>query len=150
MGTVVNLIGILALIIGIAETQQLDFRNPDHKHITVELDLDMTLLRSTSVFVFLYMMFTIITAVFSTNITHFHTISIVSGIAAIMQIAMQIAFIYNLKYRVSYFKFFRIISPLCLRKNFVFLITMVFFLASILIPSLDDFTVGGVFHILAC
>ena len=100
--TVVNLIAVVALIIGIAETQQLDFRNPEHRHISIEMDLDMTLLRFTSIFVFLYMIFTVITAVFSENMTHFHTISIVSGISTILEITMQIAFIYNLKFRVSH------------------------------------------------
>ena len=99
--TLINVLGIIGLIIGIAETQQLNFRDPDRTHINIEMDLDMTLLRFTSIFSFLYMIFTIITGAFNNNVENFpNELNIVSGSVAIVQISLQIAFIYNLKNKV--------------------------------------------------
>jgi hypothetical protein len=51
------------------------------------MDLDMTLLRFTSVFSFLYMIFTIITGAFNNNVVDFpNELNIVSGSVAILQI----------------------------------------------------------------
>ena len=70
-------------------------------HINIEMDLDMTLLRFTSVFSFLYMIFTIITGAFNNNVENFpNELNIINGSVAIVQISMQIAFIYNLKHKV--------------------------------------------------
>ena len=100
--TIINALGIVGLIIGIAETQQLNFRDPDRMHITIEMDLDMTLLRFTSIFSFLYMIFTIITGAFNNNVEDFpNELNIVNGVVAITQIILQISFIYNLKNKVN-------------------------------------------------
>jgi hypothetical protein len=36
---VINLLAILGLVIGIAETQQLNFRNPNRTHITLQVKI---------------------------------------------------------------------------------------------------------------
>jgi hypothetical protein len=93
-------VGIIALIIGIAETQQLNFRDPNKKHITIEMDLDMSLLRFTAIFSYLYMLFTIITGNFNKEVKNFRALNIINGVVSILQTTLQIAFIYNLKNRV--------------------------------------------------
>ena len=80
-----NVVGIIALIIGIAETQQLNFRNPNKNHINIEMDLDMLLLRFTAIFSFLYMFFTIITGNFNKEVEHFRALNIINGIVSILQ-----------------------------------------------------------------
>ncbi len=66
------------------------------------MDLDMSLLRFTSVFSFLYMIFTIITGTFNSNLENFpNELNIVNGCVAIIQTCMQISFIYNLKNKVT-------------------------------------------------
>jgi hypothetical protein len=100
--TIINALGIIALVIGIAEMQQLNFRDPDRNHINTEMDLDLALLRFTSIFSFLYMIFTIITGTFNGHLENYpNELNIVNGCIAITQICMQISFIYNLKHRVS-------------------------------------------------
>ena len=102
--TIINMLGIIGLVIGIAETQQLNFRDPARTHINIEMDMDMSLLRFTSVFSFLYMIFTIITGTFNSNLENFpNELNIVNGCVAITQICMQISFIYNLKNKVPKF-----------------------------------------------
>jgi hypothetical protein len=94
-------LGIVALIIGIAEIQQLSFRDLTRRHITIEMDLDMTLLRFTSIFTFLYMIFTTITGTFNKNVKNFQALNVAYGVMSVTQITLQIAYIYNLKNRVS-------------------------------------------------
>ena len=102
--TIINMLGIIGLVIGIEETQQLNFRDPARTHINIEMDMDMSLLRFTSVFSFLYMIFTIITGTFNSNLENFpNELNIVNGCVAITQICMQISFIYNLKNKVPKF-----------------------------------------------
>lgn len=99
--TIINMLGIIGLTIGIAETQQLNFRNPDKTHINLEMDLDMSLLRFTSIFSFLYMIFTIITGAFNNHVVDYpNELNIINGIVAIIQICMQVSFIYSLKNKV--------------------------------------------------
>lgn len=99
--TIINLLGIVGLVIGIAEIQQLNFKYPDKHHMSSEMDLDMKLLRFTSLFAYIYMIFTIITGVFHTNIIEFpNELHVVNGCVSIIQITMQIAFIDNLKHKV--------------------------------------------------
>ena len=114
--TIINSFGIIALVIGIAEIQQLNFRHPDRNHINTEMDLDMTLLRFTSVFSFLYMIFTIITGTFNSHLENYpNELNIINGCVAIVQICMQISFIYNLKNRVMLHQHLGLISSTCLR-----------------------------------
>ena len=87
--TIINFLGIISLTIGIAETQQLDFRDPEKTHINVEMDLDMTLLRFTSIFSFLYMIFTIITGAFNNNVPEYpNELNIISGSVSIIQVSI--------------------------------------------------------------
>jgi hypothetical protein len=87
--TIINFLGIISLTIGIAETQQLDFRDPDKTHINIEMDLDMTLLRFTSIFSFLYMIFTIITGAFNNNVPEYpNELNIISGSVSIIQVSI--------------------------------------------------------------
>lgn len=66
-------------------------------------DFDMSLLRFTSIFYFLYMIFSIITGSFNLHIKHFpNWLTVLNGIVTIVQICMQIAFIYDLKHKVRY------------------------------------------------
>ena len=37
--SVINLLGIVGLVIGLAEIQQLNFRDPDNLHLHLEMDL---------------------------------------------------------------------------------------------------------------
>ena len=100
--TLINMLGIVGLTIGIAETQQLNYRNPDKTHMNLDMDLDMTLLRLTSIFSFLYMIFTIISGAFNNHVVDYpNELNIVNGTVAIIQICMQISFIYNLKNKVQ-------------------------------------------------
>ena len=69
--TVLNFIGILALIIGIAEIQQLKPLLEEEVDAEEGYDLDTVLLRFTSFFSFIYMIFTIITGAFNTDVDDF-------------------------------------------------------------------------------
>ncbi len=61
----------------------------------------MKLLRFTSIFAFMYMLFTIITGSFNTNLADFpDELHVVNGVISIIQISLQIAFIHNLKHKV--------------------------------------------------
>ena len=94
--TLINMLGIVGL------TQQLNYRNPDKTHMNLDMDLDMTLLRLTSIFSFLYMIFTIISGAFNNHVVDYpNELNIVNGTVAIIQICMQISFIYNLKNKVQ-------------------------------------------------
>ena len=65
----------------------------------------MNLLRFSSIFSFLYSIFIIITGAFTDqNEDNFPALNIVDGTLAILQITLQIAFIYNLKNRVINFQ----------------------------------------------
>jgi hypothetical protein len=99
--TVINVIGIVALIIGLAESQQLNLRNPNKPHIKIEMDLDMILLRFTSVFGFLYISFTVMTGILKPKFLYYEDTNTAFGVIYTIEIVLQIAFIYNLKIRVS-------------------------------------------------
>ena len=92
-----NVLGILAMIFALAESQQLDFRDPGKAHIGFEGDLDMSLLRFSSLFTFLYMIFIVITGVFSAKKRYYKALNITYGVVSMVQVVLQIALIYNLK-----------------------------------------------------
>jgi len=104
--TVMNAVGIVACLIGIAHIQKLaDDKEGDDDDDEEEesFDLDEALLRFGSVFSFLYAIFTIITGSFSDHIEdkvdedfpqQLHTLN---GLVEIIQIVLQIIFIHNLK-----------------------------------------------------
>ena len=97
-----NVMGIVAMIFALAESQQLDFRDPGKVQIEMEGDLDMTLLRFTSVFTFLYMIFIVITGSFSDKYQHYKALNVTYGVVSMIQVVLQVALIYNLKNRVSF------------------------------------------------
>lgn len=101
--TIINIVGILALIIGIAELHHLETReNPDESY----WDLDLFLLRFTSFFSFLYMIFTMITGAFNHNIEGFpNELHIINGLCDLLQIILQLCFIQSLKQKVYLFFF---------------------------------------------
>ena len=71
-------------------------------NFSTQMDLDMSLLRFTSIFFFLYMIFTIITGCFHVRVKNFpNCLNVIDGIVSIVQICMQIAFIYDLKHKVQ-------------------------------------------------
>lgn len=97
--TAINLIGIIALFIGIAELHHLE-----HKQVSKSdmYDLDMFLLRFTSFFAFMYMIFTIITGAFNHNRENFpNELHVINGVCDLIQIIMQLCFIVSLKQKVS-------------------------------------------------
>ena len=62
---------------------------------------DVKLLRFTSIFAFIYMIFTIITGAFNSNVADFpDELHIINGVISILQISLQITFIENLKQKV--------------------------------------------------
>merc|ERR1712223_274786 len=94
--TGINLVGILALIIGIAEMQHLENKDTDESDISN--DLDMFLLRFTSFFSFMYMIFTIITGAFNQHVDDFpNELHIINGVCDLTQVFLQICFIHSLK-----------------------------------------------------
>ena len=95
--SVINGIGIFALIIGLAEVQQLDYRAPGRNRINLDNDFDMILVRFTSVFSLIYIVFTIITGHYGHK---FSLTNIIAGVVYMMFITLQIALIYSLKNRV--------------------------------------------------
>lgn len=100
--TIVNLFGIVGLIVGLIKTRQLIFLEPGKKLNTVEMDMDLTLLKLTSFFYFLYMIFTIITGTFKEHETEFpDRLIVIYGCVGILQICLQIAFIQNLKQKAG-------------------------------------------------
>jgi hypothetical protein len=93
--------GIVGLIVGLIKTRQLIFLEPGKKLNTVEMDMDLTLLKLTSFFYFLYMIFTIITGIFKEHEAEFpDRLIVLYGCVGILQICLQIAFIQNLKQKV--------------------------------------------------
>ena len=48
IATVVNVVGVVALLIGLYQTRQLLFRDPGQRKNTTEMDMDMTLLQVDS------------------------------------------------------------------------------------------------------
>jgi len=94
--TAINLVGILALIVGIAELQHLENKDTDESDISN--DLDMFLLRFTSFFSFMYMIFTIITGAFNQHVDDFpNELHIINGVCDLTQVFLQICFIHSLK-----------------------------------------------------
>jgi hypothetical protein len=65
------------------------------------MDLDMILLRFTSVFVFLYISFTVMTGILKPKFLGYEDINVAFGVIYTIEIVLQIAFTYNLKIRVS-------------------------------------------------
>jgi hypothetical protein len=117
-------LGIVGLVIGLAETQQLHLRELETKNEQNGSDLDMSLLRLTSIFFFLYNIFTIITGSFNMHIKHFpNWLNIVNGSVSILEICMQIAFIHNLKSKVHSgccsIRFFWIVNPIQIHRKYV-------------------------------
>ena len=91
--TAINLVGIIALIIGIAELHHLEQRS-----VISTNDLDMFLLRFTSFFSFMYMIFTIITGAFNQHLEDFpNELHIVNGVCDLIQVILQLCFIQSLK-----------------------------------------------------
>jgi hypothetical protein len=96
-----NVMGIVAMIFALAESQLLDFRDPSKAEIGAEGDLDMMLLRFCSIFTFLYLIFVIITGSFHDGLQYYKTLNVTFGVVSMVQVVLQIALIYNLKNRVS-------------------------------------------------
>ena len=97
-----NVMGIVAMIFALAESQLLDFRDPSKAEIGAEGDLDMMLLRFCSIFTFLYLIFVIITGSFHDDgFQYYKTLNVTFGVVSMVQVVLQIALIYNLKNRVS-------------------------------------------------
>ena len=88
-----------ALIIGLAEMQHLE--NKDTEESDISNDLDMFLLRFTSFFSFMYMIFTIITGAFNQHVDDFpNELHIINGVCDLTQVFLQICFIHSLKQKV--------------------------------------------------
>ena len=112
--TIINMVGIIALIIGIAELHHLETRSDSEESYW---DLDLFLLRFTSFFSFLYMIFTMITGAFNHNIEGFpNELHIINGLCDLLQIILQLCFIQSLKQKVCHcfifvkVQFFNILS----------------------------------------
>ena len=102
--TIINLVGIIALIIGIAELHHLETREDSADGYW---DLDLFLLRFTSFFSFLYMLFTMITGAFNHHIEDFpNELHIINGLCDLLQIILQLCFIQSLKQKVTNFALF--------------------------------------------
>lgn len=102
--TIINLVGIIALIIGIAELHHLETREDSADGYW---DLDLFLLRFTSFFSFLYMLFTMITGAFNHHIQDFpNELHIINGLCDLLQIILQLCFIQSLKQKVTNFALF--------------------------------------------
>ena len=98
--SIINLAGIFALIIGIAELHHLE--NKKDSAGLSSFDLDMVLLRFTSFFSFMYSVFTIITGAFNHHVEEFpNELHIVNGTLDLIQIFLQLCFIASLKQKVS-------------------------------------------------
>ena len=94
--TVINIVGIVALVIGIAELHHLDNKTEDDE--PGSYDLDMFLLRFTSFFSFMYMIFTIITGAFNHHVENFpNELHIINGVCDLVQVVLQLCFIQSLK-----------------------------------------------------
>ena len=97
-----------ALVIGIAELHHLENKDQEAD----ESDLDMFLLRFTSFFSFMYMIFTIITGAFNHHINDFpNELHIINGVCDLVQVVLQLCFIHSLKQKVPFsnFVFFHIL-----------------------------------------
>jgi len=106
--TIINLVGIIALIIGIAELHHLETREDSADGYW---DLDLFLLRFTSFFSFLYMLFTMITGAFNHHIEDFpNELHIINGLCDLLQIILQLCFIQSLKQK-EYFSNQEYIMP---------------------------------------
>eukprot|EP00095_Tigriopus_kingsejongensis_P008824 maker-scaffold280_size224562-snap-gene-0.12 protein:Tk08824 transcript:maker-scaffold280_size224562-snap-gene-0.12-mRNA-1 annotation:"conserved hypothetical protein" len=96
--TVINMIGILCLVVGICQIQHLDAQEQTDQTEAEIRNLDITLLRFTSFFAYLYHSFTIITGVFNANVKNFpNKIHNINGFVAIVQITLQLIFIFDLR-----------------------------------------------------
>ena len=73
------------------------FQNQEENH-THSMDLDTFLLKFTSFFILIYMIFTLITGAFNKEIEDFsHDLHIINGVCEILQIVLQLSFIAILK-----------------------------------------------------
>ena len=110
--TIINIVGIIALIIGIAELHHLETRKDCEDSYW---DLDLFLLRFTSFFSFLYMIFTMITGAFNHNIEGFpNELHIINGLCDLLQIILQLCFIQSLKQKVRFYTdFCRFYTDFC-------------------------------------
>ena len=92
-----------ALVIGIAELHHLENKDQEAD----ESDLDMFLLRFTSFFSFMYMIFTIITGAFNHHINDFpNELHIINGVCDLVQVVLQLCFIHSLKQKVQCVSYF--------------------------------------------
>ena len=83
----INLIGIIVLVIGIAELNHLKTKQENLN----TSDLDMLLLKFTSFFSFVYMTFTIITGCFCSHIKDFpNEVHLINGVCEMFQIFLQL------------------------------------------------------------
>ena len=75
--------------------------NKDTEESDISNDLDMFLLRFTSFFSFMYMIFTIITGAFNQHVDDFtNELHIINGVCDLTQVFLQICFIHSLKQKV--------------------------------------------------
>ena len=75
----------------------ISFQNQEENH-THSMDLDTFLLKFTSFFILIYMIFTLITGAFNKEIEDFsHDLHIINGVCEILQIVLQLSFIAILK-----------------------------------------------------
>ena len=83
----INLIGIIVLVIGIAELNHLKTKQENLN----TSDLDMLLLKFTSFFSFVYMTFTIITGCFCSHVKDFpNEVHLINGVCEMFQIFLQL------------------------------------------------------------
>lgn len=107
--TVINSFGIISLFIGIWQIQNLDDQELADRTESEMRNLDISLLRFTSFFAYLYHAFTIITGVFNANVKNFpNRIHNINGIVATIQITLQIIFVFDLRRKVCANKDFNV------------------------------------------
>lgn len=98
------MLGIIGLLFGIYQIQALNDKSEFEadSDLRASSSLDLSLLRFTAFFAYLYICFTIITGAFN---AHFHNfpngLHIVNGVTEAIQITLQIVFIYDLQHKVS-------------------------------------------------
>lgn len=101
--TIINMLGIIGLLFGIYQIQALNDKSEFEadSDLRASSSLDLSLLRFTAFFAYLYICFTIITGAFN---AHFHNfpngLHIVNGVTEAIQITLQIVFIYDLQHKI--------------------------------------------------
>ncbi len=103
----VNACGIVGVMIGLYQIQQLSLKEDDEapsaSAAAATSDLDLSLIRFSVFFTFLYLVFTIITGVFNGDVRDFdfpNELHVVNGVVEMIQITLQIIFIIDLKQKV--------------------------------------------------